>query len=194
MKLPAITALGAALLLQGTAWTSSAPRDVQVTSDRPGCLTVRNTGRASVDLWRTRARPVSGEYTVKATFRKTAGRRLEGYGLIFGARGLGTDTARYSYVLIRGDGSVLVKKRDGTATPTVRDWTRMAPVRADDARGMAENVLEVQVAPREVVVLVNDSDVVRVPSAELFTDGLTGVRLAHTLVIEVIGFDEQGRC
>jgi hypothetical protein len=194
MKLLVTAALGAALLVQGPAWRSSAPGDVQVTSDRPGCLTVRNTGRASVDLWRERARPVSGEYTVKATLKKTGGRRMEGYGLLFGGRALGTDTARYSYVLIRGDGSVLVKKRDGAATPTVRDWMRAAAVRADDARGAAENVLEVRVSPREVIVLVNDTEVVRVPAAELFTDGFTGVRIAHTLTIEVIGFDESGRC
>jgi hypothetical protein len=194
MKLLMAAALGAALLVQGPAWSSSAPQDVQLTSDRPGCLTVRNTGRGSVDLWRTRARPVSGEYVVKATLKKSAGRRMEGYGLLFGGRALGTDSARYSYVLIRGDGSVLVKKRDGAATPVVRDWVRAAAVRADDARGAAENLLEVRVSGREVVVLVNDTEVVRIPAAELYTDGLTGVRLAHSLTIEVVGFDEAGRC
>jgi hypothetical protein len=193
MRLPAAV-FAAALLVQAPAWRSSAPGDVQLSSDRPGCLTVRNTGHGSVDLWRERARPVSGEYTVRATLRKLGGRTREGYGLLLGGRNLGTDSARYAYVLLRGDGMLLVKKRDGAATPVVRDWTRYAAIRADDAQGRAENELELRVSSREVVVRVNGTELTRVPAAELYTEGVTGVRLAHTLVVEVIGFDEQGRC
>jgi hypothetical protein len=147
-----------------------------------------------VDLWRERARPIAGTYTVKATLRKLDGRRLEGYGLIFGGRNLGTDSARYSYVMVRGDGRLLVKKRDGAATPTVRDWTAYRAIRADDARGRAENDLEVRVSPQEIAVLVNGTELVRVPTSELFVEGLTGVRISHHLAVEVIGFDEVGRC
>jgi len=194
MKMTAVAALGAALLLQGTGWRSSDPSSLQVSSDRPGCLTVRNTGSAGVDLWRERARPLSGSYSVKATLRKLDGRPLEGYGLIFGGRNLGTDSARYSYVMVRGDGRLLVKKRDGAATPTVRDWTAYRAIRADDARGRAENDLEVRVDSQSVVVRVNGTELVRVPASELFIQGLSGVRISHHLAIEVIGFDETGRC
>jgi hypothetical protein len=147
-----------------------------------------------VDLWREQARPIRGTYTVKATLRKLDGRLHEGYGLIFGGRYLGTDSARYSYVMVRGDGRVLVKKRDGAATPTVRDWTAYAAIRQDDAHSRAENDLEVRVSPQEVVVRVNGTELLRVPASELFIEGLTGVRVSHHLAIEVMGFDEVGRC
>jgi hypothetical protein len=50
------------------------------------------------------------------------------------------------------------------------------------------------VSPQEIAVLANGTELVRVPTSELFVEGLTGVRISHHLAVEVIGFDEVGRC
>lgn len=188
--LAALAAL--ALAPQSGAWRSSLPAGVEV-AEQGGRVTIRNTASVGADLWREGSRELSGTYTVRATLRKLGGRQHEGYGLIFGGSNLGTDSARYSYVMIRGDGAVLVKKRSGAATPVVRDWASAAAVHADDAQSRAENVLEVAVGPREVAVSVNGTEVARVPAAGLFTSGVVGLRISHQLQLEVDGFEVEGR-
>lgn len=168
-----------------TAWRTSVSAGVTV-SEEGGALSIR-TG-PHVDLWPGAAGPLAGSYVVRAGLRKIGGRRHEGYGILFGGRNLGTDSAQYSYVLVRGDGRVLVKKRDGSATPVVRDWTAASAVRPDDGDDQAENTLEVRVGPREVVVRVNDVEVARVPAGALFTSGVAGLRVSHAMQLEVRGF------
>lgn len=181
-----------ALARQSGAWRASLPAGVDV-AEQGGRVTIRNAARVGADLWREGARALSGTYTVRATLRKLGGRQHEGYGLIFGGSNLGTDSARYSYVMIRGDGGVLVKKRDGAAAPVVRDWTAAAAVHPDDAQNRAENVLEVVVGPREVAVHVNGTEVARVPAAELLTSGAVGLRVSHQMQVEVQGFEADQR-
>lgn len=181
-----------ALAQQSGAWRASLPVGVEV-AEQGGRVTIRNAASVGADLWREDSRALSGTYTVRATLRKLGGRQHEGYGLIFGGSNLGTDSARYSYVMIRGDGGVLVKKRDGAATPVVRDWTTAAAVHPDDAQNRAENVLEVVVGPREVAVHVNGTEVARVPAAELLTSGAVGLRVSHQMQVEVQGFEAGQR-
>src|SRR6266851_4294789 len=51
---------------------------------------------------------------VVATFTQTkAPRHPEGYGLLFGGRDLAGAAQRYTYFLVRGDGTFLVKRRNG---------------------------------------------------------------------------------
>jgi hypothetical protein len=189
----ALAALAAlALAPQSGAWRSSLPAGVEV-AEQGGRVTIRNTASEGADLWREGSRALSGTYTVRATLRKLGGRQHEGYGLIFGGSNLGTDSARYSYVMIRGDGGVLVKKRSGAATPVVRDWARAAAVHPDDAQSRAENVLEVAVGPREVAVRVNGTEVARVPAAGLFTSGMVGLRVSHQMQVDAQGFDADQR-
>lgn len=180
--------------LAATAALGATPQGVWRTSVRAGVTAVERGGVLSiltgphVDLWQDGAANLGGSYIVRASLRKISGRRHEGYGLLFGGSRLGTDSARYSYVMIRGDGRVLIKKRDGGATPVVRDWAAAPAVRADDRDDQAENTLEVRVGPREVVVLANGREVARVPSAELFTAGVAGLRVSHAMALEVRGF------
>ena len=184
-----IVALMAATVLaaQAGAWRGSTTAGLLLT-DQQGTLRINNAGGGSVDLWREGSPALSGAYTVRATLRKLGGRRHEGYGILFGGRYLGTDSAQYSYVLIRGDGSVLIKKRSGTATPVVRDWQVVDAVRRDDARSRAENALEIRVTAAEVVALVNGSEAARVPSSALYTSGVAGLRVSHQMQVEVVGW------
>ena len=177
-----------AMFPQATTWRGSVVDGVAL-AEAGGVLSVR-TGPA-VDLWRDGARPLSGSYVVRATLRKVSGRQHEGYGIIFGGTNLGTDSARYSYVMVRGDGDLLVKKRDGAATPVVRDWTHYAGIHSDDRRSQAENVVEIGVTSALVTVKVNGSELARVPARELFTSGLAGLRVSHRMQVEVRGFEAR---
>jgi hypothetical protein len=176
-----------ALTPQAAGWRASVATGVEVT-ERAGVVTVRTGQGGGADVWRADAQPLQGAYVARATLRKLGGRLHEGYGVLFGGRALGTDSARYSYVMIRGDGGLLVKRRDGRATTVVRDWTRSDAVRRDDARGRAENVLEVQVTATEVIVRVGGAELERIPSRELHTSGLAGLRVSHEMELEVAGF------
>ena len=50
--------------------------------------------------------------------------RNEGFGVFIGGIDLEGDGQAYTYLLIRADGSVIVKRRDGDATSTLLDWTK----------------------------------------------------------------------
>jgi hypothetical protein len=168
------------------AWRSNPADSVTVT---PGTPTVVETGPHTL-LWQDGAPELAPPYTLRAEMRKRAGRLHEGYGVIFGGTGVdGAEAAQaYSYFLVRGDGSFLVKRRQGAETPVVRDWTRHPRINRDANGAGRTNVLEVAVGADSTVFRVNGAEVARVPSAELAVQGRAGLRIAHDVVVEVHGF------
>ncbi len=181
-----IVAVLAVAVLQAGAWTSS-ERGVELRA-AGDTLHIANTAQDGADLWQEGAPPLHAPYAVRVTFHKLDGRQHEGYGILFGARGLGTAGAQYSYVMIRGDGAVLVKKRDGASLPVVRDWHMVPAVRQDDAHHSALNTLEVRVTAAQVIVMVNGGVVERVPAGELFTSGAAGLRVSHQMRLDAVGY------
>jgi hypothetical protein len=143
-----------------------------------------------VIAWEPSAAPLEPPYEVAATLHKRTGRLHEGVGLIFGGSGLeGPESAQvYSYFLVRGDGSYLIKKRQGAETPLVRDWTRHPVIRRDADGGGRPNDLRVMVTDSVVRFEINGTEVARVPAAELSLRGLAGLRAAHEVELAVTGF------
>lgn len=169
-----------------TAWTTNPASGVTLTT---GDVTTIETGPHAV-LWPADAADLAPPYSVRASLRKRAGRLHEGYGLIFGGTQLdgGEAEQRYSYFLVRGDGSFLIKRRDGAQTPVVRDWTRHPDI-ARDANGEGRhNDLEVRVGVDSVTFLVNGGPVATVPASALSVRGRAGLRIAHDVVVEAQGF------
>jgi hypothetical protein len=170
-----------------SAWQVN-PRDgVTLAPSADGLLV--ETGPHTV-LWPADGADLAPPYTVRATFHKRTGRLHEGYGLVFGGAGLDAAEAgqTYSYFLLRGDGSVLVKRRAGAETPLVRDWTR-SPAANRDGEGVGrENTLEARVGADSTVFLVNEVEVARIASTELSVRGRAGLRVAHDLALDVRGF------
>jgi hypothetical protein len=165
----------------------SAPRDgVRL---RAGDTLRVQTG-PHVVLWPAGAEPLSPPYTVRATLRKPSGRLHEGYGVVIGGSRLDApeEAQRYSYFLVRGDGSFLIKRRAGAETPVVRPWTSHHAVRRDTDEGGEPNELVVEVGEAEVAFRVNGAEVARVPAAELDTHGVAGIRAAHQVQLEVTRF------
>ncbi len=147
------------------AWRSNPAAGVQLAA--AGDSVVMETGPHAI-LWPAAAQELAPPYTVRAEFEKRHGRLHEGYGILFGGSGLeGPEAGQvYSYFLVRGDGSFLVKRRQGAETPVVRDWTQQGALHRDREETGQPNELEVRVGEAEVAFLVNGTEVARVPAAE----------------------------
>jgi hypothetical protein len=171
------------------AWSTNPTSGVTITQ---GEATTIETGPHTV-LWPAGAAELAPPYSVRASLRKRAGRLHEGYGLIFGGTQLdgGEAEQRYSYFLVRGDGSFLIKRRDGAQTPVVRDWTRHPDISRDVSGQGRHNDLEVRVGADSVTFLVNGGTVATVPATELSVRGRAGLRIAHDVVVEAQGFTAQ---
>jgi hypothetical protein len=168
-------------------WRSSPAAGVDVALE--GDVVRIATGPHAV-LWPAEAGALEPPYVVTATLRKLSGRTHEGYGLVFGGANLqgAEEEQSYSYFLVRGDGAFLIRRREGAEVPIVRAWTPHAAIVADDAEGRARNELSVQVQGAEAVFLVNGEEVDRQPAGALRLSGTPGVRVAHSVQLEVVGF------
>lgn len=142
------------------------------------------TGPAAI-FWKP-DQTASGSYTVSATFSLPATPpRAEGYGLFVGGGDLEADGQRYTYFLIRHDGKVIVKRRQGTNVSTLLDWTDSAAVKKPDAGGKSANVLSVKVTPATVSFLVNGQEVHSQPASAVDTAGIAGLRVNHGLNVMI---------
>ncbi|MDP9348034.1 MAG: hypothetical protein M3P24_02670, partial [Gemmatimonadota bacterium] len=144
-----------------------------------------------VVLWPAGAEPVAPPYTVRATLRKEEGRLYEGYGVVLGGARLDApaDEQRYSYFLVRGDGSFLIKRRAGAETPVVRPWTFHPAIRRDTEEGGEPNELEVEVGEAEAVFRVNGAEVARLPASGVDAQGIPGLRAAHEVRVAVTRYE-----
>jgi hypothetical protein len=168
------------------AWRMNPDSGVTLTA---GEATTIETGPHTI-LWPADAAELAPPYSVRASLRKRAGRLHEGYGLMFGGTKLdgGEAEQRYSYFLVRGDGSFLIKRRDGAQTPVVRDWTRHPGIPRDANGQGRHNDLEVRVGVDSVTFLVNGGPVSTVPASELSVRGRAGLRISHDVLVEAQGF------
>jgi len=141
----------------------------------------------AVALWREVDR-ATGSYTVAATFTQTKNpRHPEGYGLIIGGSRLGDARNRYTYYLVRGDGTFLIKRRvAGDSTVQVTNgWTPNDAVVKADSVGQATNLLSVVVGGGTVTFLANGKEVYTARVAGLDTQGLVGYRVNHNLDVHL---------
>lgn len=140
------------------------------------------------------------EETAAGTFRVETeiflfdpGRRNEGFGLFIGGRDLEGEEQAYTYFLIRRDGSVLVKRRDGAGTSVLHGWAEHPAVVTWEERGgedaQAKNVLAVEARPEVLVFFVNGEEVHRMPREGQHVDGVVGLRVNHALNLHVTRLD-----
>jgi hypothetical protein len=137
------------------------------------------------------ANNVSGPFTASATFTQMkAPAHPEAYGVFFMGRNLVGPEQNYAYVLVRGDGKVMVKHRAGKDVHTIIDWTDNAAVNKQDANGKATNTLSVDASkPDSVRLLVNGKQIAAMPGSHMgSTDGYVGLRVNHNLDVHVADF------
>jgi hypothetical protein len=144
-------------------------------------------------VWPAGAVPIAPPYTIRATLQKHTGRIHEGTGILFGGEGLdrAESEQKYAYFLTRGDGSFLIKQRDGANLIVVQDWTTHPAIRRDGEEGGRPNDLEVRATKTDAAFFVNGVEVARVPAEQLRLAGIAGLRVSHELQLEVTGFRVQ---
>lgn len=115
-----------------------------------------------------------------------SGGHEEAFGLFIGGKDLAGAAQRYSYFLIRGDGTFKIKRRSGaSATDVTKDWTPSGAITKVKADGPVANLLSVAVGKDKVSFRVNGQEVYSGPAAGLDTDGVVGLRVNHNLSVHV---------
>jgi len=97
--------------------------------------------------------------------------------------------AAYTAFVTRRDGRIAVLKRTGATTTMLVDWKVNDAAVAHPGEGTAKNIFKVDVLLSEVVFIVNDKEVARVPKAHVPTDGQFGFRAGAQMNLHVSSFD-----
>lgn len=160
------------------------PAKVKMETMAPGWHVT--TGPAAV-LYREQDQ-ASGAYEVSAKLHlfPAKGGHNEAFGLIIGGKDLQGANERYTYFLIRGDGTYKVKRRAGaSATDVTKDWAPNAAIVKGKPDGSVANLLSIAVAKDKVSFRVNGTEVYSAPAESVDTDGIAGIRINHMLSIHV---------
>ena len=149
---------------------------------------VHVTSGGAAIYWREKDRP-GVPFSASATFSQTkAPIHPEAYGLFYmGDKLMGAEQT-YAYLLVRGDGKVLVKHRAGAELHTIMDWTENAAVHKQDAEGKATNTLSIKASEDSTRLMVNGVQVVAIGGAYAKAAGHVGLRVNHNLDVHVDNF------
>lgn len=133
---------------------------------------------------------VNGPFHAVATLHQTtAPTHPEGYGLFYGGQALAGEGQKYTYFLVRGDGTFLVKERNGAETSNITDgWVEHAAVKKQNAEGRTMNKLEIDATGDQIRFLVNGEPVHTMAAAPGSRNGIVGLRMNHNLDLHVEGF------
>lgn len=127
-----------------------------------------------------------GTYTVTGTFEQVSTKgHAHGAGLIIGGADLQGPGQVYTYFLVRGDGAYLVKTRTGDETAYLTQWTPSGAIHKEGADGHATNTMSIEVGATDTVFKLNGTEVHREKTADIYTDGIWGVRLNHNLDMRI---------
>lgn len=131
----------------------------------------------------------TGAFHTLATFTQMkAPMHPEGYGMIIAGNALDTAAQAYIYVLVRGDGTYLIKRRVGATVTTIVDWTASPAVNKADSAGKATNKIEVQSSGGKLAFTINGQKLYEMAATPAETDGMIGLRVNHNLDVHVEGF------
>jgi hypothetical protein len=187
--------IGAGLLLMAAAlplgWKArlddpAAKIDAVTVSAEKDALTFKTYSVAGI--YYKPADKTAKNYEVSAAFSQLKpSEHAEGYGLFISGQDLDKDTQRYLYFLIRQDGKVSIRTRNGAATKPVVDWREAAPMK--EPKGIkTSNTLLIRTAGDGVLFFIDDKQVYRMPRSQVGEDGVAGLRINHNLEVQVSKF------
>ena len=142
-------------------------------------------------MWRA-ADSARGTYEVSSKLHlfPSQGGHSEAFGLFVGGAGLAGAAQRYTYFLIRGDGTFKVKAMNGTRTRDLTPgWTPSPAIVQAKADGPVANVVTVAVTKDKVSFKVNGTEVWSGPVTGLDVAGIAGLRVNHNLSLHVETLD-----
>jgi hypothetical protein len=134
----------------------------------------------------------NGPFHTLATFHQMKKlEHSEGYGLFIGGQALDGKGQKYTYFLVRDDGSYLIKRRDGDNTSEItKGWTAHPAVKKGDAEGKTPNLLEIDAKqnPSKIAFKVNGQTVYTADAKDTSAKGIVGLRVNHNLDLHIEGF------
>lgn len=140
-------------------------------------------------FWRETDKANGPFHAVATIHQTTAPTHPEGYGLFYGGKALAGEGQQYTYFLIRGDGTYLIKQRNGAETANVSDgWVEHAAVTKQNAEGASSNKLEIDATGDTIRFLVNGQEVHSMAAAPGSRNGIVGLRVNHNLDVHVQDF------
>lgn len=135
---------------------------------------------------------ISGDFQVSSTIHLfDPGELREAFGVFFGGRSLNSENQAYTYFLVRNGSQFLIKQRMGSETETLVPWTQDDAINAytDTTESSAPNTLTVERSGANLSFSVNGTEVHSMPTDNIVTDGITGLRINHRLNVHVESFD-----
>lgn len=119
------------------------------------------------------------------------GTNQEEYGVFIGGKDLdqASTTPSYTAFVARRDGRIAVIKRVGATTTTLVDWKANTAVVPQAGTEAAKNTFLVDVTATEVIFSVNEKEVARVPTAQVTSGGLFGLRAGPNTNLHVSTLD-----
>lgn len=160
------------------------PRAVKMETMAPGWHVTMAT---SAILYRD-ADKATGNYEFAAKlhlFPERAGHR-EALGVFVGGQDLKGAGQRYTYFVIRGDGTWKIKRRNGATTSDVTPgWTASPAIVKGTPEGSVANLLTVTVKGGKASFGVNGTEVYSAAASTLDVDGTPGLRINHQLTVHV---------
>jgi hypothetical protein len=160
------------------------PTEVSLVDMAPGWHVVTAT---SGIMYRARDRAAgSFELNSRIHLFPGPGGHREAFGVFIGGKDLAAAGQRYTYFLIRGDGTYKIKRRSGaSATDVTKGWTPTPAVAREKPGGPVANALSIVVGKERVSFRVNGQELYSAPAREIDTEGIVGLRVNHNLSIHV---------
>jgi VCBS repeat-containing protein len=126
------------------------------------------------------------EFGAKLHLFPEKGGHNEAYGLFIGGSDLAGAAQKYTYFVIRGDGTWKVKRRDGAkATDVTTGWTANPAIVKGKADGSVANLVTISVTGAKVSFLVNGTEVYSTDASKVDAGGTPGLRINHNLSVHV---------
>lgn len=131
------------------------------------------------------------DYTVSATFSqlKPTPKPVE-YGLFISGADLDKPAARYTALVVRGDGKYRIVTWNAGKATTVVDWTTAAPM-MEPKGAKTSNTLTIRALQDAVHFLIGDKELHQMPRAKAGEDGIAGVRFGPGLSLQVSKFEKN---
>jgi hypothetical protein len=187
--------IGAALLLMAAAlpigWKARLDNPeakidaVSITAEKDA-ITFKTGGAAGI-FYRP-ADKAEKSYEVSAAFSQLKpSEHLEAYGLFISGQDLEKDTQHYLYFLIRQDGKLSIRLRNGATTKPIVDWREAAPMK--EPKGVkTSNTMVIRAVGDGVLFFIDEKQVYRMPRSQVGADGIAGLRINHNLEVQVSKF------
>jgi len=115
------------------------------------------------------------------------------YGFVVGARDLGSPSARYVAIVVRGDGSASAWERTASGTRALAEWRRAEAVIPNDGKDVIRNLVKLTVTSREAVLRVNGLQALILQLEGLSLDGQFGFRVGSGVNLHVTTLDVTQR-